>query len=331
MSETQRFDPQIKVSVIVPVYNAEKTIGPLISTLRSQTIPPDEIILVDDGSSDGTKELILAESGVRYFSQENSGPATARNLGAEKSVNQLLFFTDSDCQPQKNWIEQGVKVFEDPQVSIISGSYGISNTKSLLARCIHSEIRFRHLHLMPDFPQAFGSYNFAIRKDAFLKVGGFDSQYRSASGEDNDLSYRLIKAGYRIRFNRQMLVNHSHQENWQKYLKEQFRHGYWRVKMYREHPSMAKGDDYTFWKDIAEVGLSLLAYISFLALFFHSLFLEIFLALNVLLAFVNLFYAMRMLPFLSEQFYWAGIMFLRAYSRALGFSSGILHLQFLFL
>ena len=104
---------------------------------------------------------------------------------------------------------------------------------------------------MPQYPKSFGSYNFCIKKNIFDEVNGFDENYKNASGEDNDLSYKIGNAGYKIYFNKEMLVKHHHPEKVWKYLKEQYQHGFWRAKMYKDHPCMIMGDDYTYWKDIS--------------------------------------------------------------------------------
>jgi hypothetical protein len=140
----------------------------------------------------------------------------------------------------------------------VAGSYGIANPTSALARVIYGEIIFRHKKRMPEFPRAFGSYNVAFRRQIFEVAGGFNASYRSASGEDNDLSYKVLRQGQRIRFLKDAIVDHFHQEDLDRYLQEQYRHGFWRAKMYLDHPGMAGGDDYTFWKDMVEVPLALL-------------------------------------------------------------------------
>ncbi|MBF0486092.1 MAG: glycosyltransferase [Candidatus Omnitrophica bacterium] len=245
------------VSVIIPAYNCSGTIAGTLEALLAQTYPGViEIIVVDDGSLDSTRDVIKGFQGVKYLYQANAGPASARNLGAKNASGEVLFFTDSDCVPEKGWIEKMLSGFEATDIAVVAGSYGIANPQDALACIIQQEIFFRHTYLMPEFPQAFGSYNFSIRRSVFETLGGFNTDYRRASGEDNDLSYKILAAGLRIRFMKDAVVLHYHQNSFKKYLKEQFRHGFWRVKMYIDHPRMAKGDDYTFWKDIVEVPLA---------------------------------------------------------------------------
>ncbi|MBF0593831.1 MAG: glycosyltransferase [Candidatus Omnitrophica bacterium] len=247
---------ECSVSVIVPAYNAAATAGKVIEAVLAQDYAGRiELIVVDDGSTDATLVIVRSYSNVKYLFQENQGPASARNYGAREACGDILLFTDADCCPDPGWITGMTGGFNDAQVSVVAGSYGIANPGSALARIIHGEIRFRHEHLMPEYPRAFGSYNVAIRSALFRRLGGFDAGFRRASGEDNDLSYRVLRAGSSIRFLKNVCVAHYHQEYLERYLREQFRHGFWRARLLLDHSMVAAADDYTFWKDVVEVPL----------------------------------------------------------------------------
>ncbi|NTV28536.1 MAG: glycosyltransferase [Candidatus Omnitrophica bacterium] len=308
----------LSLSVIIPAYNAADTIGDALSALEKQTCrQPFEIVVVDDGSTDATRQVVSAHPGVKYIFQANAGPASARNCGARKSSGQILLFTDADCCPEREWLEKMLRGFEADNVAVVSGGYGIANPESWLARVIHYEIKFRHRCLMPEFPRAFGSYNFAIRRDVFELVGGFNAQYRRASGEDNDLSYKVIRNGWRIRFLKDALVDHYHQADLGRYLKEQFRHGIWRARIYVDHPGMAAGDDYTFWKDIAEVPaviVSLVLFVCMLPLYAIAFLAAIFM--------LEEGFGLRMMPSLPEGLTAGAVFLVRAYARAAGFLTG---------
>ncbi|MBI5014206.1 MAG: glycosyltransferase [Deltaproteobacteria bacterium] len=246
------------VTVCVPVYNAARTIARLLEGLgRQATERPFEVVLVDDGSTDATPALLASlPSGVRAVRQVNAGPAAARNRAAREGRGAALLFTDSDCVPRPDWLERSMACLEaHPEAVAVGGSYDIANPGSRLARLIHAEIMWRHASL-GTYVRFAGSYNFAVRRQAFEAVGGFSTRYRNASAEDNDLSYRLLGLG-RIVFCAESLVAHHHTERLGKYLKEQYLHGRWRAMLYREHPAMARGDDYTRWTDVADVPLSL--------------------------------------------------------------------------
>jgi cellulose synthase/poly-beta-1,6-N-acetylglucosamine synthase-like glycosyltransferase len=133
----------------------------------------------------------------------------------------------------------------------VAGSYAIANEASWLARWVHREIMERHRR-MPAFVRAFGTYNVAIPRYVLEATGGFDTRYPRASGEDNDLSYRILNMGWRIAFRPEARVAHHHPERLWKYLKDQARHGFWRVRLYLSHPHMVRGDDYTRGRDRLE-------------------------------------------------------------------------------
>ncbi len=314
---------KLSVTVVVPAYNCKKTIRSCLQAIIGQTYPVSKIVIVDDGSKDQTPEIVKVFKNVVYLRQDNAGPAAARNRGAQEAQTDIIFFTDSDCIPEKNWIETSIKHFDDLTVGAVAGSYGIANKESLLAQCIHDEIIFRHEHLFPKFVKSFGSYNVGIRKNIFEKVAGFDVGYRFASGEDNDLSYKILKAGFKIYFEKDSKVGHFHTNSVKKYLREQSRHGFWRAKMYFDHPDMMKGDDYTFWKDMIEVPWSLA-----ICLFFWGALLGWIKSDGLLLAALSLFGLEFYFAFLITQKFFAAIFYgfvmgLRALARTFGFSSGI--------
>lgn len=326
-----------KISIIIPAYNCEKTIARTLEAVlnaasvfrNAPSLRTDqrfaEIIVVDDGSTDKTKDEINKFPTVKYYFQKNAGPAAARNCGAMEARGEILFFTDSDCLPHSDWIEMIVPHFYKPNVAVVAGSYGIANSQNRLSRCIHREIVYRHMMLMPDFPTYFGSFNFAIQKSIFDKVGGFDTSYRDPSGEDNDLSYKISSEGYKIYFAKDALVDHYHPEILWKYLQEQYRHGFWRARMYRDHPRMAKGDGYTFWKDIVEVGLVLLLYLSVVLIFlgFFKFAGWIFAAGFIALLGINIFFGIKIMSDFRDGIFFSDIMVLRAFGRANGFLAGV--------
>ena len=264
-----------RVTIVVPAYNAEATLERCLHACLHQTCPNIEVVVVDDGSDDATPRIAAAFP-VHYIRQENRGPAAARNCGAREAKGDFVAFTDADCIPRPDWIEQLLAGFEE-EIVAVGGTYGIANPENVLARMIHEEIADRHAafqvqsprtsHLAPrtshcalDEVDFLGSFNVMYRRQAFEAVGGFDESFPHASAEDNDLSYRLIDAGGRLRFNPRAIVNHYHPARLIPYLRAQTRHGYWRVKLYGKHPNRAKkGDRYAGLTDLLAPAMALLA------------------------------------------------------------------------
>lgn len=234
-----------RISVVVPAYNSEQTLHLTLIALKGQLYPADkyEIIVVDDGSTDSTAEIAMRR-GVKVIRQSNKGPAAARNRGWTEAKGDIVAFTDSDCVPAKNWLEAIDYNLSSKGIEAVGGSYFLMNVDSPLARLIQYEIEQRHEHI-PFQADFLGSFNFAVRKEALEIVGGFNETFRQASGEDNDLSYRLRKQGCKLGFDKNIIVGHFHREDLRKYFKDQYRHGVWRVLLYKYHPVMVKGDGYS--------------------------------------------------------------------------------------
>ncbi|MBI5789559.1 MAG: glycosyltransferase [Candidatus Schekmanbacteria bacterium] len=235
------------LSIIVPAYNAEKTIRQCLNALVAQAYPADlyEIIVVDDGSRDRTK-AIVQEYAVRYIRQENQGPAAARNKGANAARGEIILFTDSDCVPDTDWINQMLIPFEKPEIVAVKGAYK-TRQKSIVARFaqIEFEERFEMLEKAESIDMV-DTYSAGFRKELFLKIGGFDTSFPEANNEDTELSYRISNLGYKMAFNSQAKVYHlNHPDSIRKYARLKFWRGYWRMVVYKKFPGKMIKDTYT--------------------------------------------------------------------------------------
>lgn len=240
-----------RISVVVPAYNAAATIAACLAGCQAQRLPAHEIIVVDDGSTDATATLAADAPGVRVLAQENAGPAAARNRGADAATGAWVAFTDSDCVPDPGWLEALAACMDDATVAV-GGTYGIANPGHWLARGVHAEIQSRHARIFEGQPVDFlGSFNVAYRREAIVGAGGFDTRFAAASGEDNDLAYRLADHGGLLRFSHFARVAHHHPTRVGAYLRTQARHGYWRALLYRIHFRRGRGDNYAGPADLA--------------------------------------------------------------------------------
>jgi cellulose synthase/poly-beta-1,6-N-acetylglucosamine synthase-like glycosyltransferase len=315
----------MEISIVIPVYNAQRGIADVVNACSKQEAPGNtiEVIAVDDGSTDSTAQR-MKQLPARYIYQENAGPAKARNTGWKASAGEVVCFTDADCIPQNDWVKNLIDGFDSEEVGAVAGSYNIANPGKLFPQCIHEEIKIRHKQFK-QYIRAFGSYNVAIKRHVLEEVGGYDEYYRSASGEDNDLSYKILRAGYKIRFQQSALVAHYHPEHFWKYLKDQYRHGYWRAKLYRDFPDMVRGDDYTTFKDIAEIPLALMTF-CFIPFIWHPYGVLTLLALIGLNGLLQLKKAVDLIK-MKKNFkfiYLSVVTFCRSYMRAIGFIKGMI-------
>lgn len=315
---------KLSVSIVIPAYNAQKIISKTIEACLQQNYSNEyEVIVVDDGSTDDTADIIKKYP-VKYIYQNNSGPAAARNTGWKAASGEIICFIDSDCIPEKNWVEKIVKRYTSDEIGGVGGSYDIINKDSLLARCIHEEIGQRHITTSGE-TDYLGSFNLSYRKKVLEKMGGFNESFKHASGEDNDLSYRVKKAGYKLIFDKDIKVSHHHQTNFLKYLKEQYRHGYWRMKLYRLHPDMAKGDSYAGILDFIQPPLAMVIVCTAIIPFFYKPLFSVPLLLVVLLLALQLPITLTAVIKNKQYSYLCllPILFLRSFARGVGMLKGI--------
>jgi glycosyltransferase involved in cell wall biosynthesis len=237
------------ISVIIPAYNAEKTITSTIKALLNQNYPKNkyEIIVVDDGSTDKTVEVV-SRFPVKTIKLKHKGPANARNVGAKKSRGSILLFTDADCVPDKNWIKNMIEPFKDPEIVGLSGTYKTLNSDKLMARFSGYEIQHRHKKMEKQkYIDFIGTFSASYRRNIFLKFKGFDTKFKTSSGEDPELSYRIAKAGFKMIFQKKAFVWHLHPDTIWKYLKQKYYRAVWRNFMYwGEHKKkIISSDSYT--------------------------------------------------------------------------------------
>ena len=262
-------DPRPFISLVIPAYNSSRTIGNCLAMLQRQTYPPElfEVIVVDDGSSDNTAEIARSKR-AKVLVQSNQGAAVARNLGAKEARGELILFTDSDCAPQEDWIERMVEPFTDPEIVGAKGFYK-TRQRETIARFAQVEYDVKCDMLKKDrYIDFVDTYSAAYRRDIFLKVGGFDAIYTTASGEDSELSYKLALMGHKMVAAPDAFVFHQHPDTLFRYLKKKYRNAYWRVVTWKKYPSKMIKDSHTPNSYKVEIMLSPLllftAFVSFI-------------------------------------------------------------------
>lgn len=244
--QNNKFD----ASVVIPVYNAQETIQLCLDSLARQNYPKNkyEIICVDDGSTDSSLEIINSfQSGVSIKSstQQNSGPAFARNKGAQLAKGSIVVFTDSDCELSPDWLNEMLKPFEDEYVGGVQGRYK-TKQKELCPLLDQIDIEGRYRKMMKsENIDSIGTYSAAYRLKLFLDLGGFNTKYKVACGEDFEFSYLVAKNDYKMVFANKAVCYHTHPETLKKYLKTKFSRGYWRTLLYKNNKDKIVNDSYT--------------------------------------------------------------------------------------
>jgi len=290
-----------EISIIIPAYNAEKSVRACLESVLGQKAGfRFEAIVVDDGSTDGTRKIVEAlkknHGNLRLESQMNSGPAVARNNGAECAKGKKIIFLDSDCVVENNWLEEMAKPFSDPKVAGVQGIYR-SRQKELAARLTQLEIQSRYEKMAKEkYIDFIGSYSAAYDKKVFLDAGGFDESFPIASGEDTDLAFKICKTGKKMVLAPKAKLWHLHPNTWKKYFRVKYLRAYWRTKVYRKHSDKIVNDSYTSKMMKAQIGLACLTVLCALLSLLNHAFLfwsGIFAILIFLTALPFAFWAMR--------------------------------------
>jgi len=244
--ESLRVTKEIRFSIIIPAYNAERTLSSCLAAVTDQSVSKKdyEVIVVDDGSTDSTSNIAKGFN-VKYIFQANQGPAAARNRGVHSAEGNIVLFTDADCVSHWNWIEEMVKPFGNPDVVGVKGAYR-TKQKELASRFAQAEFEDRYdlLQKNPSIDMI-DTYSAAFKKKVFLNMGGFDESFPVANNEDTDFSYRLAFEGYELVFNPKAIVYHTHPNTFRGYLRLKFWRGYWRMVVYRRYSDKAVKDSYT--------------------------------------------------------------------------------------
>ncbi|HWB58209.1 MAG TPA: glycosyltransferase, partial [Chthoniobacteraceae bacterium] len=182
----------MKISACIPCYNSSRTIGEAIASVRAQSRPVDELFVVDNHSSDGSRECV-ASLGVRMIEQrENKGRGASRALAMETAAHELVLFCDSAIVLDPAFVENALPWFDDPNVAAVFGWVAQPPPQNAVERW-----RGRHLFKSP--PASAGrramlaTGGALLRASAVKAAGGFDPALIHC--EDADLGARLLAAG----------------------------------------------------------------------------------------------------------------------------------------
>ncbi|HMC51493.1 MAG TPA: bifunctional polysaccharide deacetylase/glycosyltransferase family 2 protein [Acidimicrobiales bacterium] len=202
----RRTDPAFTppVSIIVPAYNEAVGIATAVRSLASSDYPFVEVIVVDDGSTDGTAGIVakLGLPNVEVVSQPNSGKAAALNAGIRLAHNGIIVTVDGDTAFEPDTVRWLVQPFADPRVGAVSGNTKVSNRRGILGRWQHTEYvmgfnldrrLYDILECMPTVPGAVG----AFRREVLEQVGGVSTD---TLAEDTDLTMAVVRSGWRVVF-----------------------------------------------------------------------------------------------------------------------------------
>ena len=235
----------MKYSIIVPVFNRPDEVDELLESLCHQDVKDFEVIIVEDGSKKPCKDVCDKYASIldlHYYYKENSGPGQSRNYGAERANGEWLIVLDSDVVLPKYYlrnVENGMRnedAFGGPDASHpsftpIQKAISYSMTSFFTTGGIRGG---KGKKLDKFFPR---SYNMGIRREVYQELGGFT---KMRFGEDIDISYRIIEAGYKTALIPEAWVWHKRRTDFRKFFRQVYNSGIARINLEKRHPGTMK-------------------------------------------------------------------------------------------
>jgi len=236
------------LSVIVPTHNRGAILKKCIDSLLNQSLSQDkyEIVIVDDGSDDGTARLVkdnlLNRGNLKYFYQNNKGPAAARNLGIKNAEGEIILFTGDDIIADRELLNIHFQEYlnSDEKTSIlgfITWHPELKITKFM--RYLEQGTQFNYQNLKDQDYVAYGYFvtsNVSLKKELLLKAGLFDEDFLYPCFEDVELALRLDSQGMKVKYVNSAKAYHYHETNLKAYSKRQYLAGKSIALFCRKHP-----------------------------------------------------------------------------------------------
>jgi glycosyltransferase involved in cell wall biosynthesis len=208
---------KLNISLYIPVYNGESTIESVLKSALQLDPGADEIIIIDDGSNDQTKEILKKyKNKIKIIKNEtNQGLGFSRNLAISKSKHQLVASIDADVEPEKKWL---LKLYETQKKfgSAICGGRLFEKYKD---KNIYN--MWRHIHgtqnpfgdkIIENLGDTVSGSNTLLNKEVWSNVGGYLNQYKT-NGEDVTFCRKLVISKYKISYNGTAECNHLQNDN----------------------------------------------------------------------------------------------------------------------
>lgn len=227
---------KIKISIIIPIYNGERTIKACLKSISSQTYKNYELIIVDNNSTDQTKEIVnkfqIRDQRIHYIFEKQQGRGVARNTGIKCAKGEIIIMTDADCIVPQNWIEELTKpIIYENEKAVMGGEYDLvqnywtkkiqNASEEFIKINIYNDIYIHHLD----------TKNFAI-KASIIKRYLFDSNIMYM--EDFALYVKLNNV-CKIRFLSDVKVGHNHRSSMIKWAITNGGRGFWVGKIFNKY------------------------------------------------------------------------------------------------
>jgi len=240
----------VSFSVVIPTFRRPETLFPVLDALGRQATPPEfEVVVVDDGSGDDTPERLSAYRPAypfRFFSQENGGPASARNRGVREARGRIVLFLGDDTVPEPPLLAVHGKAHGEPRMHPIAVLGYTTWPRDLRVSPFLHQINEYGLQfgygLIRDPEQVpfnfFYTSNVSLPRELLLEAGLFDTSFPHAAWEDIEVAYRLMQRGMRMLYRPEAVARHHHDITFASFRRRQEKAGEAAAIFYRKHPEL---------------------------------------------------------------------------------------------
>jgi glycosyltransferase involved in cell wall biosynthesis len=237
-----------KVSVVVACYNGGRTLQPCLDSLGRLQYPSYEVIVVDDGSTDITRQVASLYKNFHTLAQAHQGLAVARNAGLFAGEGEVVAFTDADCRADEDWLYYLVSdLLKASYVGMGGHNFLPPDDSAVAAAVMVSPGGPAHVMLTDRQAEHIPGCNMAFYKWALVEIGGFDPIFHRA-GDDVDVCWRLQERGYRIGFSPPAFVWHYRRSTVGAYLLQQSGYGEAEAMLVRRHPEYFNSFGGSVWQ-----------------------------------------------------------------------------------
>lgn len=236
----------MKLSIIIPVYNRPAETRELLQSLTLQTDRDFEVIVVEDGSTDPSRDVtddFREQLDIGYYFKENTGPGPSRNFGSAKAHGDYLIFLDSDCVLPQEYVHRVRESLQRDYADAFGGPDRAHADFTTFQKAINfSMTSFLTTGGIRGGTERMGkfhprSFNMGISTKVFEATGGFSSM---RFGEDVDLSIRILEQGFRTRLIKEAFVYHKRRSTLRQFFKQVFNSGMARIHLSLRHPGTLK-------------------------------------------------------------------------------------------
>jgi GT2 family glycosyltransferase len=238
-----------RVSVVVCSYNGGRTLAQCLTSMRRLAYPDYEVLVIDDGSTDDTPEILRRFPEVRGIRQPNLGLSAARNVGLHAATGEVVAYTDSDCFADPDWLTRLVYQLEETGAAAVGGP-NLTPDDGRLAACVAAAPgQPTHVLESDQVAEHVPGCNMAFRKESLLSINGFDPVFRTA-GDDVDVCWRLQHSGAWITFAPGAFVWHHRRATPRTYLRQQAGYGEAEALLRFKHPDRFNGRGDGKWRGV---------------------------------------------------------------------------------